>query len=44
MCCPKVSGLMVDLKASAVTEVTAEVFVFQRVAYVVPRFSLGTGC
>jgi hypothetical protein len=35
---------MVDLKASAVTEVTAEVFVFQRVAYVVPRFSLGTGC
>jgi hypothetical protein len=34
---------MLDLKASAVTEVTAGVFVFQRVAYVVPRFSLGTG-
>jgi hypothetical protein len=26
----------------AATEVTAGVFAFQRVAYVVPRFSLGT--
>jgi hypothetical protein len=42
VCRPKVSGLMLDLKATA-AEVTAGVFVFQRVAYVVPRLSLSTG-
>jgi hypothetical protein len=41
VCRPKVSGLMLDLKAAAVTEDTAGVFVFQRVAYVVPRFLAG---
>jgi hypothetical protein len=34
---------MLDIKASAATEVTAGVIVFQRVAYGVRRFSLGTG-
>jgi hypothetical protein len=34
---------MFGLKGAAATEVTTGVFVFQRVAYVVPRFSLGTG-
>jgi hypothetical protein len=33
---------MLDTKAAAATEVTAGVFVFQRVAYVIPRVSLGS--
>jgi hypothetical protein len=39
---PKDSGLMLDTKASVAAEVTARVFVFQRVAYGVPRFSVGS--
>jgi hypothetical protein len=33
---------MLDTKASVAAEVTARVFVFQRVAYVIPRFSVGS--